>query len=127
MLDLDNESKIWCFVCSLRCLIYKVHAAYSSSLMLSLFKLFVKNFFQVFSNFFEALSFKKLYSVLTERCVGCRSRKRLRNNTRAPCICQQISTGKTAQISTLISHIPLCTPVSSPVFHIIGNTFPRIP
>ena len=34
--------------------------------MLSLFKLFVKNFFQVFSNFFQALSFKKLYSVITE-------------------------------------------------------------
>ena len=43
-----------------------MHAAHSDSLMLSLFKLFVKNFFQVFSNFFQALSFKKLYSVITE-------------------------------------------------------------
>ena len=43
--------------CSLRCLIYKVHAAWRSSDRLPLLKPFVKNFFQVFSNFFEALSF----------------------------------------------------------------------
>ena len=56
MLDLDNESKIWCFVCSLRCLIYKVHAAWRSSVILPLSFSFVKNFFQVFSDFF-VLSF----------------------------------------------------------------------
>ena len=42
--------------CSLRCLIYKVHAAWRSSDRLPLFKPFVKNFFQVFSNFFQSLS-----------------------------------------------------------------------
>ena len=63
MLDLDNESKIWCFVCSLRCLIYKVHAAHSDSLMLSLFKLFVKYFFQdFFKSFLKFCHPKSLFS-----------------------------------------------------------------
>jgi len=65
MLDLDNESKIWCFVCSLRCLIYKVHAAWRSSVILPLSKSFVKNFFQSFFKLFRSLIRRISFKLLT--------------------------------------------------------------
>jgi hypothetical protein len=43
----------WCFVFLLHCLIYKVHAASQRvSYILAQLSVFVKNFFQVFQNFF---------------------------------------------------------------------------
>ena len=58
-----NNRHLFGASCLSRCLIYKVHTAANSSrrvLMITHRFRFVKNFFQVFSNFFEALSFAAL-------------------------------------------------------------------
>ena len=58
-----NNRHLFGASCLSRCLIYKVHTAASLSrrvLMITHRFRFVKNFFQVFSNFFEALSFAAL-------------------------------------------------------------------
>ena len=49
---LNNQIQIWCFVFSLRCLIYKVHAVHRRVLILPHSNLFVKNFFQILFNLF---------------------------------------------------------------------------
>ena len=54
--------RFWCFVFVLRCLIYKVHAAFvrRTSDILSYVSEFVKPFFQVFSKLFFAVLFSDL-------------------------------------------------------------------
>ena len=49
---LNNQIQIWCFVFSLRCLIYKVHAVHRRVLILPHSNSFVKNFFQILFNLF---------------------------------------------------------------------------